>query len=56
MKTKNQKPETTPRGVIHIRVSEAERAPIQAAADADERTLSDWARLALLRAARGDKK
>jgi len=37
---------------INVRVSEAEREAIESAAAADQRRLSDWARLALLRAAR----
>jgi uncharacterized protein (DUF1778 family) len=37
---------------LDIRVSPDEKAAIQAAAERDSRTVSDWARLALLRAAK----
>ena len=39
--------------VIQIRVSEEERAQIEAAAAADDRTVSNWARRVLSQAAKG---
>jgi uncharacterized protein (DUF1778 family) len=39
-------------GQIGIRISQAEREVIESAARRDQRKLSEWARLALLRAAR----
>lgn len=41
---------------MDIRVSPEEKAEIQAAAERDSRTASDWARLVLLRAAKGEAK
>lgn len=37
--------------VLGVRLSTAERRAIEAAARADQRTVAEWARLALLRAA-----
>lgn len=41
----------TKTGKIELRITEAEKAVLRAAAEADRRSLSDWARLTLLDAA-----
>lgn len=56
-KRKRGRPATLPQSVreavVYVRLSAAERAEVDAAAEADRRSVGEWARLALIDAARG---
>jgi uncharacterized protein (DUF1778 family) len=41
--------------MLRVRITSGERAELQAAADADQRKLSDWIRVVALRVARSQK-